>query len=245
MDASIKKNQVAIVTGASSGIGLGITQALLQQGYRVVANSRTISQCKDLKPSSNLTLVDGDIGKKQTAVAVADAAIKDFGRIDLLVNNAGIYIPKPFTEYTPEDFEKMIGTNVAGYFFITQQAVTQMRKQKSGHIVSISTVLTDQPLAGAPISLPVITKSTIPAFSRALAMEYVKDGIRVNTISVGVVDTPMHANDDHEFLKKLHPIQRLVQVPEIVDALFYLQSAPMVNGENIRIDGGAHAGAKW
>ena len=120
-----------------------------------------------------------------------------------------------------------------------------MRKQKSGHIVSISTVLTDQPLAGAPISLPVITKSTIPAFSRALAMEYVADGIRVNTISPGVVDTPMHANDDHEFLKKLHPIPRLVQISEIVDALFYLQSAPMVNGESIRIDGGAHAGAKW
>jgi NAD(P)-dependent dehydrogenase (short-subunit alcohol dehydrogenase family) len=242
---STKKSQVAIVTGASSGIGLGITRALLEHGYRVVANSRTISKSKDLKPSANLTLVDGDIGKKKTAVAVADVAIKDYGRIDLLVNNAGIYIPKPFTDYAPEDFEMMISTNVAGYFFITQQAVAQMRKQKSGHIVSISTVLTDQPLAGAPISLPVITKSTIPAFSRALAMEYVADGIRVNTISPGVVDTPMHANDDHEALKKLSPARRLVQISEIVDALLYLQSAPMVNGENIRIDGGAHAGAKW
>ena len=168
-----------------------------------------------------------------------------FGSIDAVVANAGIFIVKPFTEYTPEDFEMMIGTNVAGYFFISQQVVAQMRKQKSGHIVSISTVLTDQPLAGAPISLPVITKSTIPAFSRALAMEYVADGIRVNTISPGVVDTPMHAHDDHEFLKKLHPIPRLVQISEIVDALLYLHSAPMVNGENIRIDGGAHAGAKW
>jgi NAD(P)-dependent dehydrogenase (short-subunit alcohol dehydrogenase family) len=245
VSAKSKEQQTAIVTGASSGIGLGIAQALLQRAYRVVANSRTISKSKDFEPSAALVLVDGDIGKKDTAIRVADAAIKHFGRIDLLVNNAGIYIPRPFTEYTPEDFEKMIGTNIAGYFFITQQVVAQMRKQKSGHIVSISTVLTDQPLAGAPISLPVITKSTIPAFSRALAMEYVKDGIRVNTISVGVVDTPMHANDDHESLKKLHPIQRLVQVSEIVDALFYLQSAPMVNGENIRIDGGAHAGAKW
>ena len=245
MDTSIKKNQVAIVTGASSGIGLAITLALVERGYRVVANSRTISKSKDLKASPDLILVDGDIGKKETAIKVADAAISHFGRIDLLVNNAGIYIPKPFIDYTPEDFEKMIGTNVAGYFFVTQQAVAQMRKQKCGHIVSISTVLTDQPLAGAPISLPVLTKSTIPAFSRALAMEYLADGIRVNTISVGVVDTPMHANDDHEFLKKLHPIQRLVQVSEIVDAVLYLQSAPMVNGENIRIDGGAHAGAKW
>ena len=236
---------MAIVTGASSGIGLGLTQALLEHGYRVVANSRSVSKSKDLKASANLVLVDGDIGKKETAIKAVDAAVKQFGRVDLLVNNAGIYMAKPFTDYTPEDFETMIGTNVAGYFFVTQQVVGQMRKQKSGHIVSISTVLTDQPLAGAPISLPVLTKSTIPAFSRALAMEYVGDGIRVNTISPGVVDTPMHANDDHESLKKLNPAARLVQVSEIVDALFFLESAPMVNGENIRIDGGAHAGAKW
>ncbi len=235
----------AIVTGASSGIGLGVTHALLERGYQVVGNSRTISKSTELKASGQLVLVDGDISKKDTAIKVAEAAIRHFNRIDLLVNSAGIYVPKPFTEYTPEDFERMISTNVGGYFFITQQAVAQMRKQKSGHIVSISTVLTDQPFAGAPISLPVLTKSTIPAFSRALAMEFVADGIRVNTISPGVVDTPMHANDDHESLKKLHPIHRLVQVSEIVDALLYLESAPMVNGENIRIDGGAHAGAKW
>jgi NAD(P)-dependent dehydrogenase (short-subunit alcohol dehydrogenase family) len=245
MNAKSKEHQTAIVTGASSGIGLGITQALLERGYRVVGNSRTISKSKELKASGDLVLVDGDISKKETAIKVADAAISHFERIDLLVNSAGIYLPKPFTEYTPEDFEMMIGTNIAGYFFITQQVVAQMRKQKSGHIVSISTVLTDQPLAGAHISLPVLTKSTIPAFSRALAMEYVADGLRFNTISPGVVDTPMHANDDHEFLKKLHPVPRLVQISEIVDALLYLQSAPMVNGENIRIDGGAHAGAKW
>jgi NAD(P)-dependent dehydrogenase (short-subunit alcohol dehydrogenase family) len=237
--------RVAIVTGASSGMGLGITQALLEYGYRVVANSRTINKSKDLKPSADLVLVDGDIGKKETAIKVAEAALKHFDRIDLLVNNAGIYMPKPFTEYTPEDFETVTGTNIGGYFFVTQQAVAQMRRQKSGHIVSISAAVVDQPLAGAPISLAVITKSTIPAFSRALAMEYVTDGIRFNTISPGVVDTPMHANDDHELLKKLSPIPRLVQISEIVDALFYLESAPMVNGENIRIDGGAHAGTKW
>jgi NAD(P)-dependent dehydrogenase (short-subunit alcohol dehydrogenase family) len=239
------KKQVAIVTGASSGMGLGITQALLQHGYHVVANSRNISKSKDLKPSSDLILVDGDISKKDTAIKVADAAIKNFDRIDLLVNAAGIYIPKPFTDYTPTDFELMIGTNVAGYFFITQGVVPQMRKQKSGHIVGISTVLVDQPLAGATITLPVITKSTIPAFHRALAMELLVDGIRANTISPGVVDTPMHAHDDHEILNKLMPIHRLVKISEIVDALLYLESAPMVNGENIRIDGGAHAGAKW
>ena len=245
MNTANKEHQTAIVTGGSSGMGLGITRALLEHGYRVVGNSRTISKSKELKASDNLVLVDGDISKQDTAITVAEAAIRHFGRIDLLVNSAGIYLSKPFTEYTPADFEKMISTNVAGYFFITQQVVAQMRKQKSGHIVSISTVLTDQPLAGASIALPVITKSSVPAFGRALAMEYVEDGIRFNTISPGVVDTPMHANDDHELLKKLSPVPRLVQISEIVDALLYLQSAPMVNGENIRIDGGSHAGAKW
>ena len=245
MSANTNKSLVAIVTGASSGMGLGITRALLERGYRVVANSRTISQSRELKPSADLVLVDGDIGKKETAVKLVDAALKHFDRIDLLVNNAGIYMPKPFTEYTPEDFETMIGTNVAGYFFVTQQVVAQMRKQKSGHIVSISAIVAEQPLAGAPISLPVITKSTLPAFSRALAMEFVADGIRANTISPGAVDTPMHANDDHEVLKKLSPAGRLIQISDIVDAVLYLESAPMVNGENIRVDGGAHAGAKW
>jgi len=245
MSPSVIKKQIAIVTGASSGMGLGITRALLEHGFCVVANSRTISKSKELKPSPELILVDGDIGKKETAIKVVEAAVKQFGRVDLLVNNAGIYLPKPFTEYTPEDFEAMMSTNVAGYFFVTQQAVAQMRKQKSGHIVSIATTLVDQPLAGATISLQVITKSTLPAFSRALAMEYVKDGIRANTISPGVVETPMHANDNLESLKQLNPLHRLVQISEIVDALLYLQSAPDVNGENIRVDGGAHAGAKW
>ena len=245
MSANTNKRLVAIVTGASSGMGLGITRALLERGYRVVANSRTISQSRKLKPSADLVLVDGDIGKEETAVKVVDAALKHFDRIDLLVNNAGIYMPKRFTEYTPEDFGTMIGTNVAGYFFVTQQVVAQMRKQKSGHIVSISAIVAEQPLAGAPISLPVITKSTLPAFSRALAMEFVADGIRANTISPGAVDTPMHANDDHEVLKKLSPAGRLIQISDIVDAVLYLESAPMVNGENIRVDGGAHAGAKW
>ena len=245
MSVNISKKPVAIVTGASSGIGLGVTRALIEHGYSVVANSRSISKSKDLIASADLVLVDGDIGKRETAIKVVDAAVKQFERIDLLVNCAGIYIPKPYTEYSSEDFETMIHTNVAGYFFVTQQAVAHMRKQKSGHIVSISTVLVDQPFAGGHATLPVITKSTIPAFSRALAMEYVADGIRANTISPGVVDTPLHAHDDNEALKKLHPIPRLVQISEIVDALFYLQSAPMVNGENIRIDGGAHAGAGW
>ena len=164
MSTNAGQQQVAIVTGASSGLGLGITRALLQRGFRVVANSRTISKSKELKPSADLVLVDGDIGIKETASKVAEAAVSHFGRIDLLVNNAGIYVPKPFTEYTSEDFETNIRVNVAGYFFVTQQAVAQMRKQKSGHIVSISAVVVDQPLAGAHNALPIITNSTIPAF---------------------------------------------------------------------------------
>lgn len=247
MNAAPNTNRarVAIVTGASSGIGLGATRALIERGYNVVANSRRISQSAELKASPSLLLVDGDITQKETAAKVADAAVRQFGRIDLLLNNAGMYLAKPLTEYTEEDFNRMIAMNIGGYFFITQQVVMQMRKQKSGHVVSIATVLTEQPLAGAPIALPVITKSTVPAFSRALAMEFVKEGIRANTISPGVVDTPMHAKDDHELLKKLNPAGRLVQVSEIVDALLFLESAPMVSGENIRVDGGAHAGAKW
>jgi NAD(P)-dependent dehydrogenase (short-subunit alcohol dehydrogenase family) len=245
MNATIKQPRAAIVTGASSGIGLGVTRALLERGYRVVGNSRTITNSKELKPAADLVLVDGDIGQSDTATKVVDAAIQHFGRIDLLVNNAGLYLPKPFTEYTPEDFELMIRANVASYFFVTQRVVARMREQKSGHVVGISAAVAEQPLAGAPISLPVLTKATVPAFGRALAMEFVADGIRFNTISPGAVNTPMHAHDDHEQLKQLNPLRGLVQISEIVDAVLYLESAPMVNGENIRIDGGAHAGAKW
>ena len=245
MIASPDKKRVAVVTGASSGIGLGVTRALLEKGYRVAANARNISKSKDLKPSADLILVDGDISKKETAFNLVERAVERFDNVDLLVNCAGIYFSKAFTDYTEEDFELMINVNVAGYFYVTQQAVAQMRKQKSGHIVSIATTLTEQPLAGEQIALSVIVKSTIPAFSRALAMEYIADGIRANTISPGVVDTPMHANDDHEALKKLSPMHRLVQVSEMVDALLFLESAPSVNGENIRVNGGAHAGAKW
>jgi NAD(P)-dependent dehydrogenase (short-subunit alcohol dehydrogenase family) len=171
--------------------------------------------------------------------------VKHFDQIDLLVNNAGIYVPKPFTAYTADDFELMIGTNVAKYFFVTQQVVAHMRRRRAGHVVGISTMLVDQPLASA---------AHLAARHHQVHGSGVQprpgDGVRgrrdrANTISPGVVDTPMHANDDHEAMKKLMPIPRLVQISEIVDALLYLESAPMVNGENIRIDGGAHAGAKW
>lgn len=239
-DLQLKK--VAIVTGAFSGIGLGLAQTLLERGFRVVGTSRTASKSKELAPSADLAVVDGDIGKRETAIKVAEAAIKHFGRIDLLVNNAGIFVPKPFTDYTEDDFTNMVATNVASFFFMTQQVIPQMKKQKSGHIVNIATTIAEHPVAG--MALQVITKSTMPAFSRALALEYAANGIRVNTVSPGVVDTPMHANDDHNALAKLHPIQRLAQTSEIVDAILYLQSATFVTGENLKVDGGAHAG-KW
>ena len=241
--SSVQK-PTAIVTGASSGIGLALTQALLERGYRVVANSRTISKSKDLKPSENLVLVDGDVSKKETAVKIAEAAIKSFRRIDLLINNAGIFMPKPFTDYSEEDFEHMVHTNVASFFYMTQQVIPQMRKQKSGHIVSISTSMVDQPMAGIPASLPVITKSALSAVARELAIEYAADGIRFNTVSPGIVNTPMHANSNHEALKNLAPLKRMAETSEIVDAILYLTAATFVTGENLRVDGGAHAG-KW
>jgi len=233
---------VSIVTGASSGIGLGVTQALLERNWRVVATSRTISKSKDLKPSPNLVLVDGEVSKKETAVKVVEAALKHFDRIDLLVNNAGIFIPKVFTDYTEEDYNLVMNTNVASFFYMTQQVIAQMKKQNSGHVVNISAVLADQPSAAAPALLAVLSKSPMPAVSKALALEYAPNNIRFNTVSPGVINTPMHANDNHEALAKFHPLARMGEVSDIVDAVLYLQNATFVTGENIRVDGGVHAG---
>jgi len=228
---------VAIVTGASSGIGLGVTQALLQRGWRVVATSRTISNSKDLKPSPDLVLVDGEAGKKETAVKVAEAALKHFGRIDLLVNNVGIYLPKAFTDYTEEDYNLVMNTNVASFFYMTQQVIPQMKKQSSGHVVNISAVF-----VGGSALMAVLSKSTMPAVSQALAQDYAANNIRFNTVSPAVINTPMHAKADHAALAKLHPLGRIGEVSDIVDAVLYLQNATFVTGENIRVDGGAHGG---
>jgi len=236
------EKQVAIVTGASSGIGLGIAQALLHHGYHVVGTSRTITKSKDLKPSSDLVLVDGEASKKETAVKVAETAVKHFGRIDLLVNNAGIFIPKPFTDYTEDDYNLVMGTNVASFFYMTQQVIPQMKKQKSGHVVFISTVLANQPSGSVPALLAVLSKSPMPAVSKALALEFAASNIRFNTVSPGNVNTPMHANDNHEALAKFHPLGRMGEISDVVDAVLYLQKATFVTGENIRVDGGVHAG---
>jgi NAD(P)-dependent dehydrogenase (short-subunit alcohol dehydrogenase family) len=236
------ETKTAIVTGASSGIGLGITQALLERGWRVVATSRAISKSDELKPSPDLVLVDGDAGKKETAVKVVEAALNHFDRIDLLVNNAGIYIQRAFTDYSEEDYDLVMKTNVASFFFMTQQVIPQMKKQNSGHVVDISAVVADQPSAAAPAVMAVLSKSPMQAVNKALALEYAAYNIRFNTVSPGIVNTPMHANQNHAALAKFHPLARMGEVSDIVDAVLYLQNATFVTGENIRVDGGVHAG---
>jgi NAD(P)-dependent dehydrogenase (short-subunit alcohol dehydrogenase family) len=240
----MKTNQrpVAVVTGASRGIGLGVTQALLERGWRVVGTSRTISSSKELEPSPDLVLVDGDVSKRETAVKVVDAALKHFGRIDLLVNNAGIFLPNAFTDYTEEDYNLVMNTNVASFFYMTQQVIPEMKKQNSGHVVSISGASADQPSSAERALLAVLSKSPMAAASKALALEYAANNIRFNVVSPGVVNTPMHANANHAELAKFHPLGRIGELSDVVDAILYLQNATFVTGENIRVDGGIHAG---
>jgi NAD(P)-dependent dehydrogenase (short-subunit alcohol dehydrogenase family) len=238
------RTKVAIVTGASRGIGRGITERLLETGYCVVANSRNITSAKTLLPGNRLKLVDGDIASHNVAKQVVDSAIGNFGRIDLLVNNAGVFIPKPFTEYTTEDFRKATETNLWGFFYVSQLAASQMRLQKSGHIVNITSSIVDQPVAGLTGSLVNLTKGGLESVTGALAIEFARDGVRFNSISPGVVNTPMHGVEAHEFLKQLSPLNRLAEIAEVVDLVLFLESAPFVNGEVIHLDGGAHAG-KW
>ena len=240
----MSEKKTAIVTGASSGIGLELTNTLLARGYQVVANSRTLTSAGTLTASDRLALVDGDIADQETAKKVVKTAVQRFGGVDLLVNNAGIFIPKPFTDYTIQDFERLVRTNLLGFFFVTQYAVDQMQKQHEGHIVNITTTLADQPIAGVPASIPLITKGGLNAVTKALAIEYAGEGIRVNAVAPGQIDTPLHKNNDYDFLRNLHPIARMGQASEIVDAIMYLDAATFVTGEIIHVDGGAHAG-KW
>jgi NAD(P)-dependent dehydrogenase (short-subunit alcohol dehydrogenase family) len=243
-DALSGRPKVAIVTGASSGIGLEMVKKLIEKGYRVVANSRNITSAMSLQSTADLKLVDGDIGMEETAKRIVSSAIQNFGTVDLLVNNAGVFVPKPFTEYTAEDFRRVTQTNLAGFFYVSQLAVAQMRLQKFGHVVNISTSLVTQPVAGAPGSLTNLTKAGLESVTRALAIEFAAEGIRFNAIAPGVVNTPMHQAEAHEFLKQLSPMKRLAEVEEVADLLLYLESADFVNGEVVHLDGGAHAG-KW
>jgi NAD(P)-dependent dehydrogenase (short-subunit alcohol dehydrogenase family) len=237
-------SKVAIVTGASSGIGLEVTKKLIANGYRVVANSRSITSAITLQSTKDLQLVEGDIGNQETARRVVDAALQHFGRIDLLVNNAGVFIPKPFVDYTNEDFRNAIQTNLSGFFYVSQLAVAQMRIRKSGHVVNISTSLVSQPIAGVSASLANLTKGGLESVTRALAIEFAEDGIRFNTIAPGVVNTPMNPIESHGFLAQLSPLKRLAEVGEVADLLLYMESSAFLNGEVVHLDGGAHAG-KW
>lgn len=234
-----------IVTGGSQGIGAGVVNAFLERGYNVVATSRNVTKSRELVQSDRLALIDGDIGQATTAEKVAETAIARFGSIDALVNNAGIFLSKPFTEYTAEDFRSLISTNVEGFLYITQFAVKQMLKQKSGgSVVSISSSLVTHPIANLSASVPMITKGGITAISLNLASEYAKEGIRFNTVAAGVVDTPLHKDNPKDFLKSLSPMGRISDTKEIVDAVIYLTEAQAITGEVLHVDNGAHVG-KW
>lgn len=236
--------QTILITGASSGIGLGLAKGFLAEGFRVVANSRHVTSAGTLIPAEDLLLVDGDIGDPSTARNLVESAVRRFGRLDVLVNNAGIFVPKSFTDYTPEDFGRVVSTNLAGFFYVSQHAARHMLARGSGHIINITTTLAEQPVAGVHAALTSITKGGLNAVTRGLAIEYATQGIRVNAIAPGIIDTPMHTAESHEFLKQLHPISRLGEVREIVDAALFLVRAPFITGEVLHVDGGAHAG-KW
>jgi len=236
--------QTVLITGASSGIGLGMTKGFLAAGFNVVANSRHVTAAGTLAPADDLLLVDGDVGDASTAPKLISQAEQRFGGVDVLINNAGIFVPKPFTEYTPEDFRSVVSTNLAGFFYVSQEAIRHMQKKGGGQIITITTTLAQQPVAGVTAALTSLTKGGLNAVTRGLAIEYAAQGIRVNAIAPGIVDTPMHKAENHEFLKGLHPIARLGTVQEIVDAALFLVRAPFITGEVLHVDGGAHAG-KW
>jgi NAD(P)-dependent dehydrogenase (short-subunit alcohol dehydrogenase family) len=241
----VNESRTVIVTGASQGIGAALVKTFLERGYSVVANSRNMTKSGAFVPSDKLALVDGDIGQIATAAKITETATSKFRSIDALINNAGIFFSKPFTDYTADDFRALASTNLEGFIYITQLAIKQMLAQKSGgSIVSITTSLVEHPIAGVPASVPMITKGGIEAITRNLAIEYAKDGIRVNVVAPGVVDTPMHESDPKEFLKSLSPLGRISDAQDIADAVLYLTEAGQVTGEVLHVDGGAHVG-KW
>jgi NAD(P)-dependent dehydrogenase (short-subunit alcohol dehydrogenase family) len=232
-------NKTAIITGASGGIGAALVAGFLKEGYNVVATSRHTNQ--KLTASGSLVRTDGDIGKQQTADAV-EAAIENFGTIDVLVNNAGIFLNKPFIDFTIEDFDALVSTNLLGFFYMTQRTVKEMLKQQSGCIVSITAALADRPIAGENGSVSMITKGGLNSATQNLATEYAKDGIRFNAVAPGEVDTPMHRNESNG--SSLQPSIKRATVKDIVDAVLYLVKAGHVSGEILHVDGAAPA-RRW
>jgi len=241
----VNAQKTVIVTGGSRGIGAGLVTAFLDRDYNVVANSRNISKSGTFEASDKLALVDGSIAEAATAAKIVEVAKNKFGSIDALVNNAGIYFSKHFTDYTIDDLRSLTSVNIEGFLFMSQLAIKQMLAQETGgSIVNITTTLVGHPIAGINSAVPMITKGGLEAVTRSLAMEYVKQGIRVNAVAPGIVDTPMHKNDPKEFLKTLQPMGQISEVKDIVDAVVYLTEAGQVTGEVLHVDGGAHVG-KW
>jgi NAD(P)-dependent dehydrogenase (short-subunit alcohol dehydrogenase family) len=227
--------KTAIITGASGGIGAGLVQGFLEEGYNVVATSRDAN--RKFAASGSLVLLNGDIAKQQTATDAVEAAIKNFGTVDVLVNNAGIFLKKPFTDFTREDFDALISTNLLGFFYMTQCTVKEMLKQKSGCVVSITAALADRPIEGEDGSVSMITKGGLNSATQNLATEYAKDGIRFNAVAPGEVDTTMHQSDPND--STLQPAMKNATVKDIVDAVLYLAQAGHVSGEILHVDGAA------
>jgi len=234
--------KTAIITGASGGIGSGLVERFLEEGYNVVGTSLNATQSLTASPS--LVLVDGDITKQETAAKAVDAAIQHFASIDVLVNTAGIYRAKPFTDFTTEDFNALVSINLLGFLYITQLSVKQMLKQKSGNVVTITAALADQPVAGVNASVSMMTKGGLNTVIRSLAIEYAKEGIRFNAVAPGVVDTSLHKDGSTGSLDARQPMGKIAEVKDIVDAVLYLVHADQVTGEVLHVDGGAHAG-RW
>jgi NAD(P)-dependent dehydrogenase (short-subunit alcohol dehydrogenase family) len=233
-----EKQKVALVTGASQGIGAGLVAAYLTSGYKVVATSRSI----EVSTNPDWLTVRGDIGDPDTGRRVVAEAVSRFGRIDTLVNNAGVFVASPFTAYTSQQYADVTATNLAGFFFITQAALEVMEAQGSGHVVSITTALVNHPLSQVPSVLASLTKGGVQAATKSLAIEYAGRGIRVNAVAPGVIKTSMHPEETHGFLSALHPVGRMGEIDEIVEAVRFLDNAPFVTGEILHVDGGQSAG---
>ena len=231
-------SKVAVITGASSGIGAALVAAYRRAGFRVVANSRSITASAD----PGVLAIAGDAADPATAERIFSEGVDRFGRIDTLVNNAGIFTAKPFTAFTAEDWAANIGTNLASFFHLGQLAVKRMEAQGSGHIVQITTSLVDQPINGVPSVLASLTKGGLNAATKSLAIEYASRGIRVNAVAPGIVKTAMHPPETHAALSGLHPLGRMGEVQEIVDAVLFLENAKFVTGEILHVDGGQAAG---
>ncbi len=239
------KRKTVIITGASQGIGAGLVEAFLARGYDVVGTARGATKSKEIPASDHLALIDGDIGEFETAQKIAELAVKKFGSIDAVVANAGIFLVKPFTDYTADDFRALVSTNLAGFIHVTQLAVKQMLAQKTGgSIVSITAALAENPIAGVTASVAMITKGGLETITRHLAMEYARQHIRFNAVAPGAVDTPLHANDPKDSLKGLAPMGTISTVEDITSAVVYLTEARQITGEVLHVDGGAHVG-KW